>query len=73
VKVDRAPADRVYASALRKIAYCERRTKAEQRELRRRRLADGSYPVLTEADLSRKLDRAPQLADFRYRSQRSVP
>jgi len=47
--------DAIYAAALRKLALFERRTPEEARELRRRRLPDGDYPVLTKADLTRRL------------------
>ena len=40
----------LYASALMKVALCQRRSPAEARELRRRRLADGSFPMPMKAD-----------------------
>jgi len=45
----------LYVAALRKLALYQRPNLAEARELRRRRLPDGSYPVLTKADLGRRL------------------
>lgn len=37
--------DQLYFVALRKLSVYQRTTRAEARELRRRRLADGSYPA----------------------------
>jgi hypothetical protein len=36
---------RIYAAALRKHFLAERMTREERKELRRRRLPDGSYPM----------------------------
>ncbi len=47
--------DVVYLAALRKLALYQRPNALERRELRRRRLPDGSYPVLTKADQARRL------------------
>lgn len=41
----RVTSDALYLSALRKMFQYQRRTPAEARELRRRRLPDGSYPL----------------------------
>jgi hypothetical protein len=42
--------DRTYLKAYGKLILCERRRPEEERELRRRRLADGSYPVPRQMD-----------------------
>lgn len=42
--------DRLYLRAWGKLILCERRRPAEERELRRRRYADGSYPVPRQLD-----------------------
>ncbi len=46
--------DALYAAGLRKLALYQRPSPAEARELRRRRLPDGDYPVLTKADIARR-------------------
>lgn len=45
----------LYVAGLRKLALAERPTPDEARELRRRRLADGTYPVPRPDDAARRL------------------
>jgi len=52
--------DLVYGVALRKVLLAERRNPEEARELRRRRHADGSYPMPADIDPVR---RAPSLRE----------
>lgn len=47
--------DAAYLSALHKLALYERPNPAEERELRRRRLDDGTYPWPVKADGARRL------------------
>lgn len=46
--------DLVYGIVLRKVLLAERRTPEEARALRRRRMADGTYPMPADIDPVRR-------------------
>lgn len=51
----KTPGRSLYAQALRKVALAERLTAEEAREVRRRRLGDGSLPTPRPTDARQRL------------------
>jgi hypothetical protein len=47
--------DRLFLEALRKLTLYQRVSRAEAKALRRRRLADGTYPLPKASDATRRL------------------